>query len=62
MGCVSLERCSHNLVFGKAEGQTVRIDLALAELLKLRGALCKMNLILSSLRLSMGGVDPLIDD
>lgn len=29
---------------------------------KLRGALCKMNPILRSLRLSMGGVDPLIDD
>lgn len=30
--------------------------------MKLRGALCKMNPILRSLRLSMGGVDPLIDD
>lgn len=29
---------------------------------KLRGALCKTNLILSSPGLSMGGVDPLIDD
>lgn len=40
----------------------MRIDLALAEAVKLRGALCKMNLILSFPRLPMRGVDPLIDD
>lgn len=32
MGCVSQERRAHYFSFGKAEGRTVRIDWALAEL------------------------------
>lgn len=32
MGCVSQERHAHYFSFGKAEGRTVRIDWALAEL------------------------------